>query len=197
MATTDTNAQQPAQPADPQATPAAQPSSYQTPMGVYPGKPAIAYPNTPGFKPAQYVPVGGVILEDTPIEYNQYRRTVTLKVRNTGDRPVQIGSHFHFFEVNRYMEFDREAAFGCHLNIPATTAVRFEPGEEKEVELVTFAGKQRIIGFNDLTDGYAGREDSPTYYPREVRAFDRMRTYGFKDVPESELDSEFTTSPAK
>lgn len=198
MATTDTSAQQPATTA--QTTPAAQPaqpSSYETPMGVFPGKPAIAYPNTPGFKPATYVPVGGVILAEGAINYNVDRRTITLKVRNTGDRPVQIGSHFHFFEVNRYMEFDREAAFGYHLNIPATTAVRFEPGEEKEVELVTFAGKQRIIGFNDLTNGYSGREDSPTYYPREIRAFGRMKKLGFKDVPESELDSEFTTSPAK
>ena len=190
MATTDNTAQQPA------AAPA-QPSGYETPMGVFPGKPAIAYPNTPGFKPANYVPVGGVILADGDIEYNLYRRTVTLKVRNTGDRPVQIGSHFHFFEVNRYMEFDREAAFGMHLNIPATTAVRFEAGEEKEVELVTYAGKQRVIGFNDLVNGYTGREDTPTYYPKEVRAFKRMRTYGFKDVPESEMDNEFTGSPAK
>ena len=190
MATTDTNAQQPA------AAPA-QPSGYETPMGVFPGKPAIAYPNTPGFKPADYVPVGGVILADGDIEYNLYRRTVKLKVRNTGDRPVQIGSHFHFFEVNRYMEFDREAAFGMHLNIPATTAVRFEAGEEKEVELVTFAGKQRVIGFNDLVNGYTGREDTPTYYPKEVRAFKRMRTYGFKDQSETEMDNEFTGSLSK
>lgn len=201
MATTDNTAATQSSAAAPasQSAPAsaAQPQGYQTPMGVYPGKPAIAYPNTPGFKPADYVPVGGVILQDAPIEYNQYRRTITLKVRNTGDRPVQIGSHFHFFEVNRYMEFDREAAFGYHLNIPATTAVRFEPGEEKEVELVTFAGKQRIIGFNGLVNGYSGREDSPSYYPREIRAFGRMKTYGFKDVPESELDSEFTGSPSK
>lgn len=197
MATPDNNAQQPAQPTPAAAPAPAQPSGYQTPMGVFPGKPAIAYPNTPGFTPATPVPVGGVILADGAINYNVDRRTVTLKVRNTGDRPVQIGSHFHFFEVNRYMEFDREAAFGYHLNIPATTAVRFEPGEEKEVELVTFAGKQRIIGFNGLVNGYSGREDSPTYYPREIRAFDRMKTYGFKDVPESELDSEFTTSPGK
>ncbi len=173
------------------------PETYTTPSGVYQGKPDIAYPDTPGFTPAEKVPVGGVILADGDINYNVDRRTVTLKDRNTGDRPVQTGSHFHFFEVNRYMEFDREAAFGYHLNIPATTAVRFEPGEEKEVELVTFAGKQRIIGFNGLVNGYSGREDSPTYYPREIRAFDRMKTYGFKDVPESELDSEFTTSPAK
>ncbi len=196
MATPDNNTQQPAQQSQAAAAPA-QPSGYQTPMGVFSGKPAIAYPNTPGFKPANYVPVGGVILADGAIEYNENRRTVTLKVRNTGDRPVQIGSPSHFFEVTRYMDFDRGAAYGYHLNIPATTAVRFEPGEEKEVELVTFAGKQRIIGFNGLVNGYSGREDTPTYYPREIRAFNRMKTYGFKDVSESELDSEFTGSPSQ
>ncbi len=167
--------------------------TYSTPQGIFPGKPAIAYPNTPGFKPANYVPVGGVILADGDITYNADRRTVKLKVRNTGDRPVQIGSHFHFFEVNRYMEFDRKAAFGYHLNIPATTAVRFEPGEEKEVELVTFAGKMRVIGFNDLVDGYAGLEDTPTYYPHKIRAFKRMDEYGFKNVTEEEADAEFTS----
>lgn len=167
--------------------------TYSTPQGIFPGKPAIAYPNTPGFKPANYVPVGGVILADGDLTYNADRRTIKLKVRNTGDRPVQIGSHFHFFEVNRYMEFDRKAAFGYHLNIPATTAVRFEPGEEKEVELVTFAGKMRIIGFNDLVDGYAGLEDTPTYYPRKIRAFQRMDKFGFKDVPEEEADAEYTS----
>ena len=67
--------------------------SYGTPMGVFQGKPQIAYPNTPGFTPKEYVPVGGVILADTPIEYNVNRRTITLKVRNTGDRPIQVGSH--------------------------------------------------------------------------------------------------------
>ena len=176
------------------ATP--QQETYTTPQGIFPGKPAIAYPNTPGFTPATPVPVGGVILAQDDIVYNADRRTITLKVRNTGDRPIQIGSHFHFFEVNRYMEFDRQAAFGYHLNIPATTAVRFEPGEEKEVELVTYAGKQRVIGFNDLTDGYAGLEDTPTYYPRKVRAFRRMQEYGFKNISEEEADAEFT-SPEK
>ena len=147
----------------------------------------------PGFTPAEYVPVGGVILASEPIEYNTDRKTVTLKVRNTGDRPVQVGSHYHFFEINRYMEFDREAAFGMHLNIPATTAVRFEPGEEKEVELVSYAGKQRVIGFDDLTNGYAGYEDSPTYFPKKIRAISRMKKYGYKSVSEDEADSEFTT----
>ena len=91
------------------------------------------------------------------------------------------------------MEFDRKAAFGYHLNIPATTAIRFEPGEEKEVELVTYAGKQRIIGFNGLVNGYAGLEDTPTYYPREIRAFQRMEEYGFKNVSEDQADAEYTS----
>lgn len=167
--------------------------TYTTSQGIFEGKPQIAYPDTPGFTPAQPVPVGGVILADGDITYNEDRRTVSLKVRNTGDRPIQVGSHFHFFEVNRYMEFDRKAAFGYHLNIPATTAIRFEPGEEKEVELVTYAGKQRIIGFNGLVNGYAGLEDTPTYYPREIRAFQRMEEYGFKNVSEDQADAEYTS----
>lgn len=164
---------------------------YDTPLGVYSGVPDIAYPKTPGFEPAEYVPVGGVILDDRPIEYNTERRTVRLKVRNTGDRPVQIGSHFHFFECNRYMEFDRPKAFGYHLNIPATTAMRFEPGEEKEVELVSYAGKQRVIGFDDLVNGYAGLQDSPGYYPKYTESLRRMREYGYKSVSEAEADSEY------
>lgn len=165
---------------------------YTTPNGVYPGKPDIAYPETPGFTPKDYVPVGGVILKDEPIEYNEDRRTVKLTVRNTGDRPIQIGSHFHFFEVNRYMEFDRKKAFGMHLNIPATTAIRFEPGAEKVVELVEFAGKHRIIGFNGLTEGYAGYEDTPSYYPVKIHAFNKMAEYGFKDQPEDEAEAGYT-----
>lgn len=168
-------------------------TSYTTPQGTFPGKPAIAYPDTPGFAPAQPVPVGGVILADGDITYNADRPATSLKVRNTGDRPIQVGSHFHFFEVNRYLEFDRKAAFGCHLDIPATTAIRFEPGEEKEVAVVPFAGKQRVIGFNDLVDGFAGKEDSPTYYPAETRAFRRMEEYGFKNISADEADAEFTS----
>ena len=128
----------------------------------------------------QPVPVGGVILAETPITYNCNRKTVKITVRNTGDRPIQIGSHFHFFEVNRYMEFDRPQAFGMHLNIPATTAIRFEPGEEREVELVAFGGKRRIIGFNNLVMGYAGEEDYPTYYPIRSKAITRMENRGFR-----------------
>lgn len=132
-----------------------------------------------GFVPEQPVPIGGVVLRSDEIEYNVGRPVTTLTVRNTGDRPIQVGSHFHFFEVNRYLEFDREAAFGTHLNIPATTAIRFEPGDEREVEVVPFAGKQRIIGFNSLVMGYAGVEDDPVYYPARAAAFARMHAEGF------------------
>lgn len=164
--------------------------SYSTPQGVFQGTPPIDYPKTPGFAPKTPCPVGGVILADGDITYNANRRTAKVVVHNTGDRPVQVGSHFHFFEVNRYLQFDRAAAFGKHLNIPATTAIRFEPGEEKEVELVAFGGKRRVIGFNDLTDGYTGLEDTPTYYPVRIRALKKMALMGFKSVSESEAESE-------
>lgn len=167
--------------------------TYQTPEGLVEGTPDIAVPKTSGFTPATAVPVGGVILADGDLQYNNNRETVRLKVRNTGDRPIQIGSHFHFFEVNRYMEFDRKAAFGMHLNIPATTAVRFEPGEEKEVELCAYYGKRRVLGFNDLVNGYTGGEDSPGFYPKETEAMRRVKEYGFKNVSEDEADAEFTT----
>jgi len=97
--------------------------------------------------PGEYILAKGDILA------NEGRSTVSVTVVNTGDRPVQIGSHFHFFEVNREMEFNREKAFGMRLNIPAGTAVRFEPGEEKNVELVEFGGAKKTYGFNNLVDG--------------------------------------------
>jgi urease subunit beta len=96
---------------------------------------------------------GEYILKKEDIIANANRPVVKVAVVNTGDRPVQVGSHFHFFEINRQMEFDREKAFGMRLNIPAGTAVRFEPGEEKEVELTAFGGQQKIFGFNNLVNG--------------------------------------------
>ena len=92
---------------------------------------------------------GEIFLKDSDIICNEGRATIKLKVTNTGDRPIQVGSHFHFFEVNRKMSFDREKAFGMRLNIIASTATRFEPGEEKEVELTEFAGAKRLFGHND------------------------------------------------
>jgi urease beta subunit len=93
------------------------------------------------------------ILADGPIVINAGRTRATLRVRNTGDRPVQVGSHFHFFEVNRALDFDRRRALGMRLDVPAGTAVRFEPGMEKEVALVDIGGTHRIVGFNGLIDG--------------------------------------------
>ena len=96
---------------------------------------------------------GEYILAQGNIECNVGRQTVQIAVVNTGDRPVQVGSHFHFFEVNKQMEFDREKAFGMRLNIAAGTAIRFEPGEEKDVELVAYGGNRKAFGFNNLTNG--------------------------------------------
>lgn len=102
---------------------------------------------------------GEYILAEGNIECNVGRTTIKIIVVNTGDRPVQIGSHYHFFEVNKRMQFDREKAFGMRLNIAAGTAVRFEPGEEKEVELVEFGGNKQIFGFNNLVDGAINEEN--------------------------------------
>lgn len=111
-------------------------------------------PIRPGRKPAEIAHVPGEIIPaDGDIEINAGRRRATLRARNTGDRPIQIGSHYHFFEANRALEFDRGTAFGMHLDIPAGTAVRFEPGEEKEVHLVSFGGTGEIHGLNGLTNG--------------------------------------------
>ena len=100
------------------------------------------------------------ILREEPIQCNVDRQTAKVVVVNTGDRPVQIGSHFHFFEINKQLSFHRPAAFGMRLNIAAGTAVRFEPGEEKEVELVAFGGQQKVVGFSNLTNGDTKQEAS-------------------------------------
>ena len=96
---------------------------------------------------------GEYLLADGDIEANAGRRTVELTVANTADRPIQVGSHFHFFEANRALRFDRAQAFGMRLNIPAGTAVRFEPGDEKRVVLVEMAGTREMFGLNALTQG--------------------------------------------
>ena len=115
------------------------------------------------------------ILRDEPVEINAGRRTTGISVRNTGDRPIQVGSHFHFFEVNRALVFDRAAALGMRLNIPAGLAVRFEPGDTREVELVEFGGLRRAVGFNSLADG------STTTEQGRRRALRRAREQGFID----------------
>ena len=89
---------------------------------------------------------GGYFLENDAIQANVGRKVAHIVVRHTGDRPVQVGSHYHFFEVNDALEFDRSASRGMHLNIPAGTAVRFEPGDEKDVQLVEFGGAKVVLG---------------------------------------------------
>jgi len=134
-------------------------------------------PIRPGEKeiPQSVVP-GEVIVPDEEIEINAGRGKATLKVMNSGDRPVQVGSHFHFFEANRALDFDREAAFGMRLDIPAGTAVRFEPGGVKEVTLTQFGGKGEIIGLNGLTNGTVSSKTVKT------GAMDLARKRGFKGV---------------
>ena len=113
------------------------------------------------------------ILADEPVELNAGRRTATLTVSNTGDRPIQVGSHFHFFEVNRALRFDRAPALGMRLNIPAGLAVRFEPGDTRDVELVALGGQGRAVGFNNLADG------ATTTQSGARRALRRAREQGF------------------
>ncbi len=109
---------------------------------------------------------GEYILRKEPIVANANKNPISIEVTNTGDRPVQIGSHFHFFEVNKQMKFDRMKSLGMRLNIASGTAIRFEPGEEKEVELVEISGTKTIFGFNNLVDGQITAETLPAIQER-------------------------------
>ena len=117
---------------------------------------------------------GEIIADDGDIELNAGRRKATLKVVNTGDRPIQIGSHYHFFETNKALDFDREKSFGMHLDIPAGTSVRFAPGESKEVVLTEFGGTGELLGLNGLTEGNWRSEAN------KAEALQRARARGFK-----------------
>lgn len=111
---------------------------------------------------------------DDPVEINAGRTKATVTVDNTGDRAIQVGSHYHFFEANRALDFDRNAALGMHLDIPAGTSVRFEPGATREVELTAYAGHQRLVGFSNLTNGGISAGDTRS------RALARAVELGFK-----------------
>lgn len=116
---------------------------------------------------------GEWLLADEPIEINAGRRKLRLAVRNTGDRPIQIGSHFHFFEVNRVLDFDRAATLGMRLDVLSGQSIRFEPGDERDVDLVNFGGAGQVIGFNGLFNGVVSAQ-------RTVRtALDRAAGFGF------------------
>lgn len=91
---------------------------------------------------------GELLVDDGEITLNAGRKTITIKVANTGDRPIQVGSHYHFYETNGALSFDREATRGYRPNIPAGTAIRFEPGQEREISLVEYAGDKHVYGFN-------------------------------------------------
>lgn len=121
-------------------------------------------------KPGEY------ILESGDIAANVNRGTATITVYNTGDRPVQVGSHFHFFEANRGLKFDRTAAYGMRLNIAAGTAVRFEPGEDKEVSLVDLGGTRTMIGCNGLVQGQLDDESV------KAKAIEGVSSRGFSTV---------------
>jgi urease subunit beta len=117
---------------------------------------------------------GEYILSANPINCNENKKTINITVKNTGDRPCQIGSHTHFFEVNKALEFPREKAYGFRLNIPAGTSVRFEPGDSKEVELCEIGGKRIVYGFNGLTMG------SLKSSPVKNSSLQKARTLGFR-----------------
>jgi urease beta subunit len=116
---------------------------------------------------------GEYILATEDIVANVGRETTTLRVINTGDRPIQVGSHFHFFEINRALAFDRSQAFGMRLNIPSGTAVRFEPGDDKTVLLVRFGGRAIVHGLNRLTEGATAKANKSA-------AMRRARELGFE-----------------
>ena len=115
---------------------------------------------------------GEYLLAETPIVANADRVTREMEVANVADRPIQVGSHFHFFEVNKALRFDRSLAFGMRLNVPAGTAVRFEPGDQKKVSLVAIGGDAAVFGLNGLTNGATGSAQ------REA-ALERARNLGF------------------
>lgn len=117
--------------------------------------------------------IGEIIYKEEDIVLNEGRKGQELIVMNMGDRAIQVGSHYHFFEVNKALKFDREKAFGMHLDIPAGTAVRFEPGAEKKICLVEYAGDQIMRGFNGLTYGCIQDEDV------KQAAMERAKEKGF------------------
>ncbi|MGA4545844.1 urease subunit beta [Uniformispora flossi] len=123
--------------------------------------------------------IGIYLYGDDPVEINAGRRTLKVKVSNTGDRAVQVGSHYHFFEVNSALRFDRDKTLGMHLNIPAGTSVRIEPGGTREVELCEYGGTARLMGFSGLLNG------STISDPARIEAFRKAFEEGFEGAKET------------
>ena len=133
-----------------------------------PIRPGKAPPNKTDHTPGELIPADG------EIELNRSRRRRTVRVKNTGDRAIQIGSHYHFFEANKALEFDRAAAFGMRLDTPAGVSRRFEPGLTREVDLVGIGGTGEVSGFNNLTNGSVHLDEV------KVRALEKARAGGYK-----------------
>lgn len=119
---------------------------------------------------------GEILTQDGEICLNEGKKSITLGVTNTADRPIQVGSHFHFFEVNKYLLFDRKSAYGMRLDIPAGTAVRFEPGETKEISLTSIGGSREGYGLNGLVNGKMDETEV------KEAAFEKARSLGFKGI---------------
>jgi urease subunit beta len=149
-------------------------------MGIAASYPSLAADVDPATADIA-IAVGGYVCSAEGVSYHADLPVTTLKVRNTGDRPIQVGSHFHFFEVNRALEFDRAQSFGQHLLIPASTALRFEPGDEREVSLVPYGGKRAAYGFNNLVDGPTADEHAAE---QKARATKLAAQRGFRSAPQ-------------
>jgi len=121
---------------------------------------------------------GELLTDDEPVVINADRETASVTVENTGDRPSQVGSHFHFFEANPALDFDREAAYGMRLDIPAGTAIRFEPGCEEDVDLVAYGGNRIMKGMGGLVEGALDDEEV------KAAALERAREQGYLEANE-------------
>lgn len=117
---------------------------------------------------------GEYFLSEDPIIANVGKLVITLDVKNTGDRPIQVGSHAHFFEINKALEFSRKKSYGFHLNIPAGTSIRFEPGDSKKIELTEFSGKKIVYGFSGLVNGSLSEKQN--------EAFSKAKEQGFRGM---------------
>ncbi|ARS63652.1 Urease subunit beta [Candidatus Nitrosomarinus catalina] len=117
---------------------------------------------------------GEFFLSEDPIIANVGKSVIILDVKNTGDRPIQVGSHAHFFEINKALEFSRKKSYGFHLNIPAGTSIRFEPGDSKKIELTEFSGKKIVYGFSGLVNGSLSEKQN--------EAFSKAKEQGFRGM---------------
>ena len=120
---------------------------------------------------------GEYFLSEDPIIANVGKSVITLDVKNTGDRPIQVGSHAHFFEINKELEFSRKKSYGFHLNIPAGTSIRFEPGDSKKIELTEFSGKKIVYGFSGLVNGSLSEKQNEAFSKAKEQWFRGMELW--------------------